>query len=238
MTHHLQLHRAKWRVRIVVPPELVAAVGKRFLLHPTGTADFDRAQRIAAPHIKKFLRQLDTARGKKSGRVHVRFTDWDTRSSEWYAPPGLFEKLPVVFDLDPCSPGLDKCWVPAKTCYTKEDDGLVQPWHGFCWVNPPFGVRWGMLRWLDRFVAHGNGVCFLAGSTYTRWWQTFAEKCDAVLFIKGYVTCVPSIPTGRKSRPSFGSCLFAIGERGVAALKLAEQNGLGYVSVNERRIAA
>src|SRR6476659_5615033 len=50
-------------------------------------------------------------------------------TDDWYTPPDIFDALGLIFDLDPCSPG-PAHWVPARKIYTKEDDGLVQPWSG------------------------------------------------------------------------------------------------------------
>ena len=55
---------------------------------------------------------------------------------EWYTPPYILEALGNDFDLDPCAPKKD--WYTAKKCFTKEDDGLVQDWKGFVFLNPPY----------------------------------------------------------------------------------------------------
>ena len=55
-------------------------------------------------------------------------------TDDWYTPPDIFDALGLIFDLDPCSPG-PAHWVPARKIYTKEDDGLVQPWSGTVFMN-------------------------------------------------------------------------------------------------------
>ncbi len=45
-------------------------------------------------------------------------------SVEWYTPPEIFTALGLAFDLDPCSPGPGKSFVPARRHYTVADDGL------------------------------------------------------------------------------------------------------------------
>lgn len=68
----------------------------------------------------------------------------------------------VEFDIDPASPGADIVpWIPAKQHLTRAEDGLTTPWQGFVWCNPPYGVRNGMQKWIDKFVTHGNGVILL-----------------------------------------------------------------------------
>jgi len=68
-------------------------------------------------------------------------------TDDWYTPRHIFDALGLIFDLDPCSPGPTH-WVPARKIYMKEDDGLVQPWSGTVFMNPPFGRRNGHVPWL------------------------------------------------------------------------------------------
>ena len=64
-------------------------------------------------------------------------------TDDWYTPRDIFDALGLTFDLDPCSPG-PAHWVPARKIYTKEDDGLVQPWSGTVFMNPPFAGAMAM----------------------------------------------------------------------------------------------
>lgn len=47
--------------------------------------------------------------------------------------------------------------VPAVRKWTKSDDGLSMPWEGRVWMNPPFSRP---EPWVDKFIAHRNGVCY------------------------------------------------------------------------------
>ena len=233
MSDYLQLHHGKWRVRVVVPLELISKIGKRVLTRSTGVADFDRAVKLALPIAKVFRRQIATAAGKPLGRVNLKHVCDKTSHTEWYTPREVFDAMPgVVFDLDPAAPPGGVPWVPARRLFCKADDGLAQPWGAgsFVWLNPPYGLRNGMQKWIDRLVAHdGDGILFTSANSYCRWWQDLSRHADATLLIQGYVNAVDGRNLGRKSRASFGSCMFALGERAVAALRLAESNGLGVV---------
>jgi len=55
-----------------------------------------------------------------------------------------------AIDLDPCSNSREIPNVPAARHYTYEDNGLVQPWEGRVFLNPPFGPD--VERWFSKFT--------------------------------------------------------------------------------------
>lgn len=144
-------------------------------------------------------------------------------SNEWYTPRYIFDALGETFDLDVAGPKAET-YVPAPMILTT--GSLAAPWHGFIWMNPPFGGRNGLVPWLDKFFAHGNGIALTPDRTSTDWWQDAAAKADAVLFIRGKVKFERPDGSIGKS-PSNGTTLFAAGERAVAAL---ERSNLGFVA--------
>lgn len=161
---------------------------------------------------------------------------------EWYTPPEVFKALETEFDLDVASPGRQFVpWIPARQHLTRVEDGLVANWSGFCWCNPPFGLRHGVAEWIAKFVQHGNGVALLPDFTSAAWWQDVAGSADAIMFVCPKISFLPKRADGRSN--SLGSTLVAIGERGVAALHNAERNGRGIMFdrtavLRERLIAA
>jgi len=102
---------------------------------------------------------------------------------EWLTPPEILSAL-GPFDLDPCSP-VDRPWPTARSHYTVCDDGLALPWHGFVWLNPPYGRSTG--KWLRKLSRHGDGgIALVFARTETAF---FAEhiwpEASALLFIHG-----------------------------------------------------
>ena len=151
-------------------------------------------------------------------------------SDEWYTPPEIFDALGETFDLDPCSPGAEH-WVPARRVYTKAEDGLAQPWDGFVFMNPPFGGRNGHVPWLQKFLAHANGIAIVRAYTSSAWFHQYAVKAHAMCFPRGKTKFIrPDGSIGKA--PGHGVVLLAMGERAVRAL---ERSGLGLcIRVTER----
>ena len=64
------------------------------------------------------------------------------KSNEWYTPARYIEAAREVMngiDLDPASCAEANQVVKASLYYSKKDNGLVQPWYGNVWLNPPYG---------------------------------------------------------------------------------------------------
>lgn len=142
---------------------------------------------------------------------------------EWLTPPAIVQAL-GAFDLDPCAPVV-RPWDLAAKHFSKEDDGLAQPWEGRVWMNPPFGRE--AVKWLRRMVEHGNGIALVPARTETAmFYECIWNVADAVLFMKGrphfhYVD-------GRRAAANSGApiCLVAYGFANERALR---QAGLGKV---------
>lgn len=65
------------------------------------------------------------------------------RTDNWGSPPDVVEAAREVlgaFDLDPASDGQWNQTVNASQYYSQNDNGLLHPWHGRVWINPPGAV--------------------------------------------------------------------------------------------------
>jgi hypothetical protein len=150
-------------------------------------------------------------------------------TDEWYTPPHVFAALGCSFDLDAASPGQDVTpWIPAArfiTCH-----GLSAPWTAYVWLNPPFGPRNGVVCWLERFFAHGNGIALVPDRTSAPWWQRFAPQAELLLFVSPKIKFIDASGQPGTS-PAQGTVLLAAGAQGCAALHRAAANGLGILMV-------
>lgn len=149
------------------------------------------------------------------------------KSDEWFTPPHVFEALGCTFDMDVASPGADVTpWISASRFITKAEDGLKTPWEGFCWMNPPFGGRNGLVPWIEKFVRHNDGIALVPDRTSAPWWQSFIGRADVVLFVSPKLKFIG--PDGRPgASPPQGTCLVGMGNEAIFSLRLAAENGLG-----------
>ena len=113
---------------------------------------------------------------------------FSSKTDLWETPKDLFDKLNEEFHfaLDVCAtPENAKC----EEFYTKEQDGLKQPWKGTVWCNPPYGRQIG--EWVRRaFLASVSGstvVMLLPARTDTKWFHDYIYKRNNVeiRFIRG-----------------------------------------------------
>ena len=85
-------------------------------------------------------------------------------SDAWYTPEWVFDGLGLRFDLDVASPADPLPWLPADTRYTVADDGLVMPWFGLVWCNPPYSEPKG---WCQKWAQHHDGVLLIRSDLST-----------------------------------------------------------------------
>ena len=94
---------------------------------------------------------------------------------ERYTPKSVFDALGLRFDLDVCAPPGGIPWLPADRYFTREDDGLAQPWHGRVWMNPPYS---NATPWVHRFIEHRHGIA-LVGHAKSAWHPQLWAAADA-----------------------------------------------------------
>lgn len=156
-----------------------------------------------------------------------------SQSDLWYTPKYVFDALGCTFDLDVAAPREGPRYVPASEWL--HERSLETRWQGFVWMNPPFGGQNGLVPWLDKFFAHGNGIALVPDRTSSRWWQAAVRQADSTLFVDGQIKFErPDGTVGRS--PSVGTCLMAVGDKGRIALRAAERAGLGLVMGRTRNV--
>jgi len=137
------------------------------------------------------------------------------QSDEWLTPRSILQPL-GKFDLDPCSP-IKRPWDTATQHYTINDNGLILPWDGRVWLNPPYGDT--MIKWLKKMAEHDNGIALTFARTDTKQFhQWIFPHAISLLFLQGRINfCTVD---GRVAKDNSGapSVLIAYGEQNTDVL--------------------
>jgi ParB family chromosome partitioning protein len=108
-------------------------------------------------------------------------------NNEWYTPQSVLDRARLVLgeiDLDPASCYIAQERVNAKNYYTEETNGLLYPWKGKVWCNPPYSaalIKKFTQKMYDEY-ANGNmveGIMLTNSGTDTQWNQPLAKGVQA-----------------------------------------------------------
>lgn len=108
-------------------------------------------------------------------------------SDEWYTPAEYIEAARAVMgdiDLDPATCRAAQETIRARAFFTKEDDGLVQSWHGRVWLNPPYSASL-VQGFVDKLCAEYDAgrmteaVVLVNNATDTAWFHSLLARFPA-----------------------------------------------------------
>ncbi len=139
------------------------------------------------------------------------------RNDRWLSPRHIVDAL-GPFDLDPC--GAPDHHLATKTYLLENgDDGLVDPWEGMVYCNPPYGRH--QRPWVERMVEHNNGILLIPVATGTKLWQDVVwPNASAIHFYRHRIEFLrrKGFDGGEKMVSPQASAIIAFGEEATQRL--------------------
>lgn len=141
-----------------------------------------RKKRVGRPRVYA----NNAARQKAYRQRRKRSVHFQSQTAEWATPQGLFDSLNLEFNfqLDVCATEENaKC----PRFYSRKENGLLQPWVGVCFCNPPYGSQ--IRHWIQKaFQSSLEGatvVLLIPARTDTHYWHDYVTKASEIRFLKG-----------------------------------------------------
>ncbi len=133
----------------------------------------------------------------------------------WLSPPEIPAAL-GKFDLDPCSFD-EHPWQVAPKYYTESDNGLLMPWFGRIWMNPPYGLA--INAWLEKLANHCNGIALTFDRSETKAFHRFVfPYADSTFNFEGRLHFYDRYGNRAKANAGAPSVLIAYGEENSEAI--------------------
>lgn len=142
------------------------------------------------------------------------------KAIEWYTPPEYIEAARQVMgaiDLDPATAPVPQAWIKATIFYTILDNGLIQPWQGRVWLNPPYSTTDGQSNqeiWSQKLIKEyesgqvTEAILLVKASLGYNWFDRLFDAYP-VCFKRGLISFINS---DRESGPAkLGSAFFYLG---------------------------
>lgn len=152
----------------------------------------------------------------------------------WLTPQHVLSAL-GEFDLDPCACSEPRPWATARRHISLPENGLLAPWAGRVWLNPPYDDT---ESWLERLARHGEGTALVFSRTETDAWHDWIwPHATAVRFLRKRLKfCRPNGTPARTGRAA--SALVAYGTRDADILRRCALPGvfLSLADVRERAV--
>lgn len=159
---------------------------------------------------------------------NIPYGNTTNNSDDFLTPPAIVQSL-GVFDLDPCVSRYQEQMLATKNYRWPEQDGLILPWEGRVWCNPPYD-RQSIPKWAKRFALHANGIMLVPARVHTRWFQLVLHSADAILIPEGRI--LYWYQNKWRNAHVWSDAFLAIGKQNVEALKHCITGGFFTDSIN------
>lgn len=136
---------------------------------------------------------------------------------EWYTPAEYIALARAVLgdiDIDPASSECAQETVKANAFFDKTQNGLLNPWYGRVWLNPPYAPPL-IGKFINKLLMEWNAgrvqSCITLTHNYTDsiWFHDAAAAADAICFTQGRIKFHD--PDGEVAKPTQGQAFFYFG---------------------------
>jgi len=134
-------------------------------------------------------------------------------SDDYYTPRWIFDALQLTFDIDVASPPNGPPNTPCREYFTQLQNGLIQPWYGSVYLNPPFT---DITPWVNKWLSHGNGVLLVPFSK-SKWFDKLWNSDAAVIALPYNLKF--DDPKGGRGSIFVGCLMAALGDTNIKALR-------------------
>lgn len=162
----------------------------------------------------------------------------NTGDNEWYTPDDILDAardVLGVIDLDPASSAIAQTRVRARLHFDKDTDGLMQPWRGRVWLNPPY-ARGLIDRFVQKLVEEfkaGNvtaAILLTNNATDAKWFGAAAAVASRLCLPHGRIRFLS--PGGEAGAPLQGQSVFYLGSEGGRFTEVFQQFGPTWMVAN------
>lgn len=159
------------------------------------------------------------ARRKAELEASDNFRALGTGENEWFTPERYIQAAREVMggiDLDPATHPAAQETVRASRFFTKQDDGLRQPWAGRVWLNPPYAaplIGQFVEKLVTEIAARRVEQAIMLTHNYTdaAWFHMAEASVNFICFTRGRVRFVDI--DGEECSPTQGQAFFYYGDR-------------------------
>jgi hypothetical protein len=149
--------------------------------------------------------------------------------NDWFTPIKYLDLAREVMgdiDLDPASHPIAQKVIRATRFFTKHDDGLIKPWEGRVWLNPPYAQPL-IKQFTDKLLASGGvteAILLTHNCTDTAWFHQAAGAAARICFTRGRIRF--EAPDGAVAAPTQGQAFFYFGESPEVFANIFQQIGI------------
>jgi hypothetical protein len=145
------------------------------------------------------------------------------KSQVHLTPKWLVDRL-GPFATDPCAADPRPWDCAIINNYTESDNGLVLPWEGSVWLNPPFD-RYQVGDWIQKLAEHGDGIALVHARTEADWFQPIWLHAELIIFLRKRLKFCRPDGSEQPANSGAPAVLAAFGQEQATSLSLSGLHG-------------